>query len=52
MFLGFYERGKNMTNERIFEADIILALMPEYIGIDISDNTHIKITAFRRTKMY
>ena len=39
-----------MTNERIFEADIIFAFMPKYIGIDISYNSHIKITALSMSK--
>ena len=36
-----------MTNDRIFEANIIFAFMSKYIGIDISYNSHIKITALR-----
>ncbi len=39
-----------MTNERLFKADIILAIMSEYIGIDISDNAHITIAAFSPSK--
>ena len=41
-----------MTNERLFKTDIVLAFMSEYIGIDISYNTHIKITAFSNPTMY
>ena len=39
-----------MTNERLFKTDIVLAFVPEYIGVDISYNTHITIAAFSPSK--